>query len=83
MRSTPRRDDQKFQLSQKELGELLQTELSSPEFQGKIDPEDIQEAMSKLDKNHDGEVNFGEFARMVGVLARGLFRAKRGKGKKK
>ncbi|XP_041962721.1 S100 calcium binding protein W [Alosa sapidissima] len=77
------KDDKKHQLSQAELAELLQKELASPEFQGKIDPEDIQEAMSKLDKNHDGEVNFREFGMMVGLLARGVYRHKRGKGKGK
>ncbi|XP_063054335.1 S100 calcium binding protein W [Engraulis encrasicolus] len=77
------KDDQKFQLSQAELRELLEKELNSPELQGKVDPEDIEEAMGKLDKNHDGNVNFGEFSRMVAVLARGLWRAKTGKGKKK
>ncbi|XP_062393756.1 S100 calcium binding protein W [Sardina pilchardus] len=77
------KDEKKFQLSQAELAELFEKELASPEFQGKIDPEDIQAAMSKLDKNHDGEVNFREFGQMVGLLARGVFRKKRGKGKGK
>lgn len=75
-------DDKKRQLSSAELQQLLQKEMSNPEFKGKIDPEDIQEAMESLDKNHDGEINFREFSRCVSMLALGYFRKKHGKGKR-
>ena len=45
--------------------------------------EDLNEAMELLDKNHDGEVNFREFSRCVAALAKGYYKQKRGKGKKK
>ncbi|KAL2084208.1 hypothetical protein ACEWY4_019726 [Coilia grayii] len=78
-----KQDERKNLLSKKELAQLLEAQLSSPEFKGKVDPECIQQAMSKLDKDSDGEVKFGEFAQMMAILARGLFSARRGKGKKK
>ncbi|XP_062321975.1 S100 calcium binding protein W [Osmerus eperlanus] len=76
-------DDKKRQLSSSELQELLQKEMSNPEFQGKIDPEDIKEAMEIIDKNHDGEVNFREFSRCVSMLALGYFHKKHGKAGKR
>lgn len=45
--------------------------------------DDIEEAMQKLDKNHDGEVNFREFSRCVMDLAKSLYQNKTGRGGKK
>lgn len=39
--------------------------------------------MQKLDKNHDGEVNFREFSRCVMDLTKLLYQSKTGKGGKK
>ncbi|XP_006641787.1 S100 calcium binding protein W [Lepisosteus oculatus] len=75
-------DEHKCQLSSAELKQLLQAELTSPEFKTKFDPADIEEVMAKLDKNHDGEVNFHEFCKFVGMLAQGYYRCQKGKAKK-
>ncbi|XP_072536544.1 S100 calcium binding protein W [Salminus brasiliensis] len=74
-------DDNKKALSNAELSALVSKQLSSPEFQSKIDKEDIQEAMEKIDKNHDGQVNFREFSQCVALLAKGYFKMKHGKDK--
>ncbi|XP_036435686.1 protein S100-B-like [Colossoma macropomum] len=76
-------DDKKRELSGAELSELLKSQLSSPDFKDKIDKDDITEALDKIDKNHDGQVNFREFSQCVALLARGYFRKKHGKGKGK
>ncbi|KAL7886686.1 hypothetical protein AOLI_G00044070 [Acnodon oligacanthus] len=76
-------DDKKRELSNKELMQLIKTQLSSPDFKDKMDQEDIAEALEKIDKNHDGQVNFREFSQCVALLARGYFRKKHGKGKGK
>ncbi|XP_036435684.1 protein S100-B-like [Colossoma macropomum] len=77
------KDEQKKKLSNAELSELIKTQLSSPDFQSKIDKDDIKEALEKIDKNHDGQVNFGEFSQCVSNLARGYYRKKYGKEKGK
>lgn len=51
--------------------------------QEQITADDIEEAMQKLDKNHDGEVNFREFSRCVMDLAKSLYHNKTGRGGKK
>ncbi|MBN3317641.1 S10A1 protein, partial [Atractosteus spatula] len=51
-------------------------------LQTKFDPADVEEVMAKLDKNHDGEVNFHEFCKFVGMLAHGYYRCQKGKAKK-
>ncbi|RXN05437.1 guanylate-binding 1-like protein [Labeo rohita] len=55
-------DDQKKQLSNAELGQLIKAQITSPEFKDKMDSDNIKEVMEELDKNHDGEVNFREFS---------------------
>ncbi|KAJ8005019.1 hypothetical protein DPEC_G00142300 [Dallia pectoralis] len=77
------KDDKKHQLSSAELADLMNKELAGPEFKGKVDTDVIDEAISKLDKNHDGETNFREFSMFLATLARGYYRAtKKGKGNK-
>lgn len=51
-------------------------------LQDKLDKEDIQEALSNIDKNHDGEVNFREFSQCVAALAKGYFKKKHSMDKK-
>ncbi|KAG9345400.1 hypothetical protein JZ751_009947 [Albula glossodonta] len=111
-------DEQKNKLSSAELKQLLEKELSSPEFKvsdrattmtvgslsgvwlgmwgrgsqcilgglegrgKKFNEEDVGEAMKTLDKNHDGAVNMREFCQLVGLLAKGYYRQKKGKGGK-
>ncbi|KAI1885927.1 hypothetical protein AGOR_G00208790 [Albula goreensis] len=75
-------DEQKNKLSSAELKQLLEKELSSPEFKKKFNEEDVGEAMKTLDKNHDGAVNIREFCQLVGLLAKGYYRQKKGKGGK-
>ncbi|XP_036395190.1 S100 calcium binding protein W [Megalops cyprinoides] len=70
-------DEHKNQLSAAELKQLLEKELTCPEFKKKINAEEVQEAMEMLDKNHDGEINFREFCQFVGMLAKGYFKQKR------
>ncbi|KAL6489343.1 hypothetical protein MHYP_G00030840 [Metynnis hypsauchen] len=77
------KDDKKRELSNAELSELIKKQLCSPDFKDKIDKEDIAEALDKIDKNHDGQVNFREFSQCVALLARGYFRKKHDKGKGK
>lgn len=72
------KDEQKSQLSNAELKDLIKTELKSPEFKDKVDPENIKEVMEELDKNHDGEVNFREFSQCIAGLARGYYKKKHG-----
>ncbi|XP_065116820.1 S100 calcium binding protein W [Paramisgurnus dabryanus] len=67
------KDDQKSQLSPAELKELIKTQLSSPDFKDKLDPENIKEVMDALDKNRDGNVNFREFSQYVACLSKGYY----------
>lgn len=76
-------EGKKKQLNKKELQELLEREIQSPELKDKISAADINEAMEMIDKNHDGEVNFREFCRCVSVLAKCYFQCKNNKGGKK
>ncbi|CAL8247245.1 unnamed protein product [Lota lota] len=76
-------DGKKNQISMDELKQLIDNEVSKPEFQKKILADDVAKAMEFLDKNHDGEVNFNEFSRCVATLARGYYKQKKGKGGKK
>ncbi|KAI4877876.1 hypothetical protein NFI96_033315 [Prochilodus magdalenae] len=71
-------DDKKRQLTNAELSQLIKNQLSSPDFKDKIDKEDVQEALNKIDKNHDDQVNFREFSQCVALLAKGYFRKKHG-----
>ncbi|KAK2910206.1 S100 calcium binding protein W [Channa argus] len=73
----------KHQLNKEELKKVLEQEIQSPELKGKINVDDIEEAMEMLDKNHDGEVNFREFCRCVCDLAKCYYHKKTGKGGKK
>ncbi|XP_047455546.1 S100 calcium binding protein W [Mugil cephalus] len=73
----------KRQLNKDELKLVLEKEIQTPELKDKISPDDIEEAMEMLDKNHDGEVNFREFCRCVCVLAKCYYNKKTGKGCKK
>ncbi|KAI4877881.1 hypothetical protein NFI96_033318 [Prochilodus magdalenae] len=72
-------DDNKKKLSNAELSELIKNQLSSADFKDKIDKDVVQEALGKIDRNQDGQVNFGEFSQCVSILARGYFRKKHGK----
>ncbi|XP_039973809.1 S100 calcium binding protein W [Xiphias gladius] len=76
-------EGRKRQLSKEELKKVLEQEVQSPELKGKINADDIEEAMEMLDKNHDGEVNFREFCRCVCDLAKCYYHKKIGKGGKK
>ncbi|CAK6973571.1 Hypothetical predicted protein [Scomber scombrus] len=73
----------KQQLNKEELKKLFEKEIQSDELKGKINTDDIEEAMKMLDQNHDGEVNFREFCRCVSALARSYYQSKKGKGGKK
>ncbi|XP_073704032.1 S100 calcium binding protein W [Garra rufa] len=75
------KDDQKKQLSNAELGELIKAQITSPEFKDKVDPDNIKEVMEDLDKNHDGELNFREFSQCIAGLARAYYVKKHGKDK--
>ncbi|KAI2655283.1 Protein S100-A5 [Labeo rohita] len=74
-------DDQKKQLSNAELGQLIKAQITSPEFKDKMDSDNIKEVMEELDKNHDGEVNFREFSQCIAGLARAYWQKKHGKDK--
>lgn len=76
-------DPKKPKLCQEELKNMLENEIKSPEIREQITADDIEEAMQKLDKNHDGEVNFREFSRCVMDLAKSLYHNKTGRGGKK
>ncbi|CAL9705709.1 unnamed protein product [Knipowitschia caucasica] len=73
----------KGQLSTNELKLLLEKEIQSQDFKDKINAEDIEEAMGKLDKNHDGEINFREFTTCISMLAKCYFHKKTGRGGRK
>ncbi|MCJ8728828.1 hypothetical protein PDJAM_G00009850 [Pangasius djambal] len=77
------KDDDKKKLSNTELSALIKDQLSSPELKTKIDPDDISEALERIDKNRDGEVSFKEFSQCVAQLSLGYFRMKYGKDKQK
>ncbi|KAL1259415.1 hypothetical protein QQF64_009992 [Cirrhinus molitorella] len=74
-------DEQKKQLSNAELLQLIKAQITSAEFKDKVDPDKIKEVMEELDKNHDGEVNFREFSQCIAGLARAYFVKKHGKEK--
>ncbi|XP_062847985.1 protein S100-B-like [Trichomycterus rosablanca] len=75
-------DDNKKSLSNAELKTLIQNQLSSPEFQAKVDQEDVREALDKMDKDKDGQVNFKEFTESMSRLAQGYYKKKFCKGQK-
>ncbi|KAI4877877.1 hypothetical protein NFI96_033316 [Prochilodus magdalenae] len=70
------KDDKKKQLSNAELSELIKNQLSSADFKDKIAKDDIQEALGKIDRNQDGQVNFDEFSQCMSLLAKGYFKKK-------
>ncbi|XP_042280897.1 S100 calcium binding protein W [Thunnus thynnus] len=76
-------EGKKRKLNKDEFKMVLEKEIQSAELKGKINANDIEEAMEMLDKNHDGEVNFKEFCRCVSVLAKCYYDSKTGKGGKK
>lgn len=76
-------EGKKGKLNKNEFKMMLEKEIQSAELKGKINANDIEEAMEMLDKNHDGEVNFKEFCRCVSVLAKCYYHSKTGKGCKK
>ncbi|XP_066539997.1 S100 calcium binding protein W [Hoplias malabaricus] len=76
------KDVQRKTLTNAEFSELIKRELASDNLKGKIEEEEIKEAIEKIDKNHDGEVNFREFSQCVSALAKGYYKKKHGKGKK-
>ncbi|XP_041060254.1 protein S100-A1-like [Carcharodon carcharias] len=57
----------KYTLSNRELKDLLDKELSSF-MKGATDPEGLKAITKKLDINQDGEVNFEEFAVMLASI---------------
>ncbi|KAJ8354821.1 hypothetical protein SKAU_G00223880 [Synaphobranchus kaupii] len=67
-------DEKKGQLSAGELKKLMETELTQPGFKEKFTPEELEEAMKNLDKNHDENINFREFCGFVSLLARGYYK---------
>uniref|UniRef100_A0A3Q3KJV4 EF-hand domain-containing protein n=1 Tax=Monopterus albus TaxID=43700 RepID=A0A3Q3KJV4_MONAL len=73
-------DGKKHQLNKEELKKMLEKEIQSPELKSNISTGDIEEMMGMLDKNHDGEVNFREFCRCIGDLAKCHYHKKTGKG---
>ncbi|KAM9852485.1 S100 calcium binding protein W [Aulostomus maculatus] len=77
------KEGKKRQLNKAELLKVLQEEIKSPELQGKISAADIDEAMTTIDKNQDGEIKFREFCRCVSILAKCYFQNKTGKGGRK
>ncbi|KAB5587136.1 hypothetical protein PHYPO_G00009430 [Pangasianodon hypophthalmus] len=77
------KDDDKKRLSNTELSALIKDQLSSPELKSKIDPDDISEALGRIDRNNDGEVSFKEFSQCVVQLSLGYFRKNYGKDKQK
>ncbi|XP_053092276.1 S100 calcium binding protein W isoform X2 [Pangasianodon hypophthalmus] len=77
------KDDDKKRLSNTELSALIKDQLSSPELKSKIDPDDISEALGRIDRNNDGEVSFKEFSQCVAQLSLGYFRKNYGKDKQK
>lgn len=52
-----------------------------PFFQTTINQEDIYEALQKMDKNHDGQLNVTEFSQSVAILAQGYIKYGKSKGK--
>ncbi|KAG7475119.1 S100-A6-like [Solea senegalensis] len=59
--------NRKRQLNKEELKKVLEQEIQSPELKGNINADDIEQAMTLLDKNHDGEINFREFCRELNL----------------
>lgn len=55
--------------------------LSLPRSQSRIDQEDICEALRKIDRGQDGQVNFEEFSQSVAILAQGYVKDVKGKDK--
>ncbi|XP_027009078.1 protein S100-B-like [Tachysurus fulvidraco] len=76
-------DEDKRKLSNAELGTLIKSQLSSPEFRDKVDQEAVKEALEGIDKNRDGQVSFKEFSQCIAKLSDGYFIKKYGKEKGK
>lgn len=51
--------------------------------QALITEENINGAMQKVDKNKDGEINYRQFAPLLLLLVKPLYRQKMGKGEKR
>ncbi|KAM9488760.1 S100 calcium binding protein W [Clarias gariepinus] len=69
------------QMSNTELSSHIMKKLRSHEFQSRIDQEDICEALRKIDRGQDGQVNFEEFSQSVAILAQGYVKDVKGKDK--
>ncbi|KAM9353688.1 protein S100-B-like [Symphorus nematophorus] len=78
-----REEGKKRQLNKEELRKLLTEQIESSELKEALNPDDIDEVMKTLDKNHDDDINFREFCRCVSELAKGYYHKKKGKGGKK
>ncbi|AWO96567.1 Hypothetical protein SMAX5B_012039 [Scophthalmus maximus] len=68
-------------LNKDELKNMMEKEFDCAEIKGSLPSMDFDKAMGRMDKNHDGEVNFREFATCVAFIANCCYNKKTGKGK--
>ncbi|XP_042279590.1 protein S100-A6-like [Thunnus albacares] len=66
-------------LNKDEFKMLLEKEIQNPEIKAEVSAADFDKVMGRLDKNHDGEVNFKEFCKGVAFMAMCYYRKKTSK----
>ncbi|XP_049439862.1 protein S100-A6-like [Epinephelus fuscoguttatus] len=67
-------------LNKGELAKLWEKEIENPEIKAKISSANCAKIMGKIDRNRDGEINFREFVKCVGFMAKCHYREKTGRG---
>ncbi|XP_040900917.1 protein S100-A1-like isoform X2 [Toxotes jaculatrix] len=68
-------------LNKEELKKLMEKEIQNPELKAKISAAHFDKAMGRMDRNHDGEINFREFVMCVSFMAKCCYHKRTGKGK--
>ncbi|CAG6015378.1 unnamed protein product [Menidia menidia] len=67
-------------LNREELEKLVEKEIQNPELKAKLSAGDLDEAMGRMDRNRDGEIDFKEFMKCLSFVALRCYCKKMGKG---
>ncbi|XP_037532564.1 protein S100-A1 [Nematolebias whitei] len=68
-----------LKLNKAELMTMMEKEIQNPEVKAKLCAADLDKAMERMDKNHDGEIDFKEYLKCVAFMACRCFHKKTGK----
>ncbi|XP_042345393.1 protein S100-A1-like [Plectropomus leopardus] len=67
-------------LTQEELKKLFEKEIACPEAKAHFEGADFNKIMGLIDKNRNGEIEFKEFVKCAGFMAKCYYHKKTGKG---